>query len=459
MGFFADGKLKKIRASSGPVQVVTEGVPDPRGGSWGPNDIIIFGTGTGSIYRVPSGGGMATPVTNMDDSGQVASHRWPHFLPDAQHFLLDVRSELVDRRGVYVGSLDGATPRLLLRSDSNALYLSPGYLLFLEGDTLLGQAFDAERLELRGQSFLIAGRVGRASNGYGAVSTSLSGTLAYGRTNLPSGLLTWFDRRGTPLGSVGPEGDYTDFRLSPDEKRLAASLVDPTTGNPDVWLTELLRGSPSRFTFGPGLNTGSVWSPDGERLVFRTTRRGGQVEFFEKSSGGGGNEASVLLSNAQRAAGGQSLNLYTSDWSHDGRNLLYCVTASSGSELWLLPMADRKPVRLLRVSSIVAHASFSPDGRLVTYASDESGKLEVYVQTLPLSDRKWQVSTSGGSEPRWRRDGLEIYYLSPDRKLMAASVNRGPSFDAPTPLFQTNVAVRLRGSGRTMSPVVTDSAS
>ena len=146
----------------------------------------------------------------------------------------------------------------------------------------------------------------------------------------------------------------------------------------------------------------------------------------------------------QRAAGGQSLNLSTPDWSPDGQNLLYSVTASSGSELWLLPVSERKPVRLLRVSSVVAHASFSPDGRFVSYSSDESGKLEVYVQTLPLSDRKWQVSTSGGSELRWRGDGREIYYLSADRKLMAAAVGPGPSFDVPQPLFQTKV-VNLTG--------------
>ena len=244
-------------------------------------------------------------------------------------------------------------------------------------------------------------------------------------------------------GSVGPEGYYTDFRLSPDEKRLAVSLVDPGTGYPAIWLTDLARGSLSRFTLGRVLNSAPVWSPDGARIVFRTTRSGGMVEFYEKSSAGGGEEEPVLLRAAKRAAGMHSSNLYISDWSSDGRYLLYSVSPSSGTELWLLPLADRKPVRLLRTSGTGAHASFSPDGRFLAYASDESGRLEVYVQTFPLSDRKWTVSTSGGSEPRWRADGREIYYLSEDRKLMAAAVGPGPSFDNAQATFPDESGYRF----------------
>jgi Tol biopolymer transport system component len=437
LGFFSEGKVKKVRASGGPVQVVAEDIPDPRGGAWGPNGTILFGTGDSSIYRVPAGGGAVAPATRVDSVGKEGSHRWPHFLPDGRHFLFTIRSEVVARRGVYVASIDSEMKKLLVHVDSNALYALPGYLLFVEGGTLLGQAFDAERLELSGQPFTVAGRVGRASNGFGAFSASRAGTLAYARADLQSGRLIWLDRDGKALGSVGPEGYYTDFRLSPDEKRLAVSLVDPGTGYPTIWLTDLARGSLSRFTLGRVLNSAPVWSPDGSRIVFRTTRGGGMVELYEKSAAGGGEEEPVLLHDAQHAAGMHSSNLYISDWSSNGRYLLYSVTPSSGTELWLLPLADRKPFRLLSASGSGAHASFSPDGRFLAYASDESGRLEVYVQTFPLSDRKWPISSSGGSEPRWRADGREIYYLSEDGKLMAAAVGPGPSFDAPKSLFQT----------------------
>jgi Tol biopolymer transport system component/predicted Ser/Thr protein kinase len=439
VAFFAEGKLKKIRASGGPIQVVAEDVGDSRGGSWGPDGTIIFGNGNLPIYRVPAGGGAVVPVTTLDASAKEGSHRWPHFLPDGRHFLFSIRNE-GERRGVYAGSLDGSLKKFLIRSDSNALYISPGYLLFLDGDTLLCQPFNAERLELGGQSFPVAEPVGRSTNGYSGFSASRAGTLAHSKPDLQSGRLTWFDRGGTPLGSVGPEGDYTDVRVSSDEKQVAASLVDPKTGNPDIWLTDLTRGSTSRFTAGPAMNNAPAWSPDGSRIVFRTTRRGGSVEFYEKSSAGAGQEHLVLSADVQLAAG-HTNSISQPDWSPDGQSLLYFGSTSSGySELWLLPLGDRKPVRLTSLPSNGMQASFSPDGRFIVYASGESGKLEVYAQTFPLSDRKWKVSTSGGYEPRWRADGREIYYLSEERRLMAVSVGPGPTIDLPKSLFQTKVA-------------------
>jgi Tol biopolymer transport system component len=445
LAFFSEGKLKKVHANGGPVQVVVENVPDPRGGAWGPDNTILIGTGDSAIYRLPPGGGAMMPLTKLNSSRKEGSHRWPHFLPDGRHFLFTTRGEAVALRGIYVSSLDGKTKKLLVNVDSNAMYVSPGYLLFVETGTLVGQVFDADRLELNGQPFTIAGRVGRASNGYGYFSASRAGALAYASADLRPGRLIWFDRSGKQLDSVGPEGYYTDFRLSPDEKRLAVALVDRTTGYPTIWLTDLARGGLSRFTLGPVLNSAPIWSPDGTRIVFRTTRGGGNVELYEKSAAGGGEEKPVLLHEEEHAAGMLSSNLYTWDWSSDSRYLLYSVTSISGTDLWLLSLNDRKPVRLLRTSGTVAHASFSPDDRHLAYTSDESGRLEVYVQTFPLSDRKWPVSTNGGSEPRWRGDGREIYYLSEDRKLMAAAVGPGPSFDVPKPLFQTQAVTGSTG--------------
>jgi serine/threonine protein kinase len=439
VAFFAQGKLKKIPIGGGPVQLVAEGFPDSRGGSWGPDGTILCSTGTGAIYSVPWTGGSVKPVTRLDPSRQEGSHRFPHFFPDGRHFLFTIRSGLSERRGVYAGSLDGTTKKLLVPFDSRAIYAPPGYLLFMDGDTLLGQSFDANNLEVSGQPFAVAERVGHAGTGFGSFSASGTDTLAHAGALLHPGRLIWFDRKGNPLGSVGSEGEYGVFRLSPDGKRLAVSQLD-SGGTGDIWLTDFARGAASRFTFGPGLNLGPIWSPDGSRIVFQTGRKG-LSEFYEKSSAGGGTERAVLLEHGERAAHLESLTVIGSDWSPDGQNLLFSAFAASGFDTWLLPLAgDSKPTKLLGSPSDEIHANFSPDGRFIAYSSNESGRFDVFVQTFPLSEPKWQISTEGGYEPRWRGDGHEIYYLSQDRKLMAVTVGTGPSFSVPEPLFQTRVA-------------------
>jgi Tol biopolymer transport system component len=252
--------------------------------------------------------------------------------------------------------------------------------------------------------------------------------------------LTSFDRSGNALGAAGPEGDYADFRLSPDENSLAASLVDPKTGTIDIWINDLKRNSMTRFTSGWEIAATPAWSSDGARLVYRAAHFGG-IQFFQRSAGGGGNEEPLLTLEMVRAAQIRSANLVPTDLSPDGGHIIFSVPApASGNDLWMVPLAgDRKPFKFLATPAEEMHGNFSPDGRYIAYTSNESGRFEVYVQTLPLSDRKWQVSTNGGYEPRWRADGREIYYISEDRKLMAVPVSAGPSFGVPQPLFQTGV--------------------
>ena len=195
------------------------------------------------------------------------------------------------------------------------------------------------------------------------------------------------------------------------------------------------------FTFGPALNASPVWAPDGARIIFRTTRSGGVTEFYAKSAGGGGTEEPVVPQTVTRASGVLSFSMVLSDWSPDGRHLLFSTNTSSGNDLWLVPLAgDAKPVSFLSAPGDQIHGNFSPDGRLVAYSSNESGRFEVQVQTFPLTDRQWTVSTTGGYEPRWRADGHEMYYLSLDEKLMAMGIGPGPSFGAPTELFHVRVA-------------------
>jgi serine/threonine-protein kinase len=252
---------------------------------------------------------------------------------------------------------------------------------------------------------------------------------------------------GNPQGKLGQVGDYVDVRLSPtNEAILAASLVDPKTGNSDIWLVDRARpDSPSRLTFGPALNSGPLFSKDGNYIVFRTTRKGGIVEFYKRSAGGGGEEEGVLYLETQLAAGSKTINLVLGDWSHDGGDLLYSVLVSTGYELWKLPFDTRKPVRVTD-EKVGMHANLSPDGRFLSYTSYESGQAEVYAQTFPLSNQKWKVSTSGGYEPRWKADSREIYFLSSERKLMYAAVGSGPKpFGEQKVLFQTRIADGVTG--------------
>jgi serine/threonine protein kinase len=439
IAFFSDGNLKKVPAAGGAVQVITQTTTDVRGGTWCPDGTILFGSGTDPILRVNAAGGAPTPVTVIDAPTEE-QHRYPSMLIDGRHFLYTVLSQRPDQTGVYVGSLDGRTKKRLVHATASGVYVQPGYLLLVDGDTLLGQVFDTERLELKGQPLLVAEQAGRDSAYLSAVSTSRTGIVAYASPVFASGRLTWIDRRGKTLDSTSvPEGDYTDFRLAPDGTRLVASRVDPKTNSVEIWLTDLARGSTSRVATGGLVNASVVWSPDSTQLVFRSSRSGA-IEFFQRSAGGGGADH-LLVSHRDLASQIPSLNLLPTDWSPDGRNIVFSApTRETRNDLWLLPLGGgQKPTKFIASPADEMHGNFSPDGHLVAYTSNESGKFEVYVETVPRSDRKWPVSTNGGYEPRWRADGREVYYLSDDRKLMVVAVGAGPSFGIPQPLFQTRV--------------------
>jgi dipeptidyl aminopeptidase/acylaminoacyl peptidase len=362
-------------------------------------------------------------------------------LPDGQHFLYSIFGSHRAQNGIYVGSLDGKTRKLLVQVETSAVYAPPGYLLFVDGDTLLAQSFDPGRLEVNGQPFLVAEHVGRNTGFMSAVSSSRTGTIAYASTMSQNGRLTWLDRAGRTIGPIDvPESDTVDFRLSPDETRLAASIVDPATNTLGVWLSDLTRGGTSRIAFGGLVNAAPIWSPDGSRLIFRTNRNGA-IEFYERSAAGGGEDRLVLPLEAYRTSI-SSQNLVSTDWSRNGQIVFSAPGPTSGNDLWLLTIAaGEKPVKFIGSDAEELHGNFSPDGRLVAYTSNESGKFQIYVETVPRSDRKWVVSTTGGYEPRWRSDGREIYYLSEDRKLMAVAVGAGPSFGVPAALFQTHVPI------------------
>jgi Tol biopolymer transport system component len=434
IAFVADRKLKKIAASGGAVQVISDVPTDFRGGSWGPGDTVLFGSVRLPISSVSASGGKPTALTVLDRSKLEASHRYPEILPDARHFVYVIFSGNRDRNGLYAESLEGGSKKFLGQLNASAVYVPPGFMLFVERNALLGQAFDTERLELTGQRFLVAERVARSSAWLSAVSASRTGTIAFAGNISQHGRLMWFDRSGRTLEPPPtPEGDYADFRLSPDEQQLSASLVNPETNALETWFTDLVRGARSVLPSGGSVTAAAIWSADGADLMFRTNRNGA-IEFHQRSAQGGGSDR-IVLSSAELPA----TSAFPTDWSRDGRHVVFSASPESDYDLWLMGTADRKPTKLISAPADQMHGNFSPDGHLLAYTSNETGRFEVYVETLPRSDHKWPVSTNGGYEPRWRVDGRELYYLSEDRKLMVVPVGAGPSFGIPKPLFQTQV--------------------
>ena len=437
IGFFADGKLKRIDPSGGPPQTLCD-APNSRGGAWNREGVMLFApVPDGPLYRVSASGGLPTPVTRFDPSRGETSHRWPFFLPDGKRFLYLVASFGGEREktGIYVGSLDSKEEKFLLRANSSLAYAPPGYLLFLRERNLVAQPFNAKGIRITGDPLPVAEEIQFFPQTYSTLfSVSENGVLLY-QDRSASGVsqLVWFDRSGKEVGSLGSTGNQANPRISPDGKRVALDITDPQTGNMDIWIYESSGGIPTRFTSDPAIHAAAIWSPDGSRIVFMSLRQG-HPDIYQKSSSGAGNESAILVSERGK---------YPTDWSPDGRFILYrALDAKTNFELWALPVgSDQKPIPFMKTAFGVSHGQFSPDGRWVAYASNESGRWEVYVAPFPGPGGNWKVSSAGGSEPRWRRDGKELYYLAPDGKLMGVEVREGPTFDAgaATPLFQTRL--------------------
>jgi Tol biopolymer transport system component len=301
----------------------------------------------------------------------------------------------------------------------------------------MAQPLDAKKLELGGEPFPIAEQIfSFAAVSAAYFSASANGSLAY-RSGASAGRseMVWLDRSGKRLGTVGELGDYSNPALSPDEKRLAVSRVDLQTKTRDIWLYDLTRGTSSRLTFDPAEDMNPTWSPDGSRIAF-TSERKGQRDIYQKLASGTG-EDELLFQSAERKS--------VEDWSPDGRFLIYNFGPTLGTAVRALPLGgDRKPLDVLRRSEGgVDMSQVSPNGQWIAYRSTESGKPEVYVQFFSVGEQsakgKWQISTNGGMEPRWRRDGKELFYITIDNKLMAVEVQADASaFHAgiPKPLFE-----------------------
>jgi Tol biopolymer transport system component len=441
--FFADGKLKKMDLSGGPAQPLAD-APDPAGGSWNQDGVIVFSpSGTGPLYRVSATGGEVKQLTTLDESRRETSHRSPFFLPDGRHFLYIVRSvQPRENNEIYVGSLDSKEPKRITSADSDASYAPPGYVLFVREGTLMAQTFDADRREVTGEAFPIIERIRfRPGPGLAEFSVSSNGVLVYMTGNLVPNQLTWFDRSGKQLGTAGPPGAYNFPRLSPDEKRVAVERIDPPAVSSDIWLIELARSVASRFTSDPGNDFFPVWSPDGSRIAFSSNREG-QFNLYQKLSSGAGGDEELLKSGETK---------FMEDWSPDGQFILYRTQGGkTRADIWVLPLfGDRKPSSLLQTDFAENWARFSPNGKWIAYQSDETRTREVYVREFQGSSGSWRVSTGGGVIPRWRRDGKELFYNG-GGKLMAVDVKEnGSSFEAGIPkvLFEGIRALSYDVSG------------
>ncbi len=433
IAFVAEGKLKKIDTTGGPAQVLADAPESRSGGAWSPDGVIVFAPfPLGPLYQIPATGGEPKLLTQLDRSRQETNHRWPQFLPDGRHFLYFIDSS---QSGIYVGSLDSKENVRLLSSQTSAAFAGPvageGYLLFLRDGTLLGQPFDPQKPQIKGEAIPLGAQVGASDE---RTRLSVSNAVLVYDSMVREDELRWFDRNGRPMEKVGPPGRYINFDLSPDDRRVAAMVRG------DIWLFDVTRAASTRFTFNPAMDTASIWSPDGQRIIF-TSNRGGPWNLYQKLSNGTGEEELLLNTNGTQLA---------NSWSPDGKFVIFSqnMGTKSGWDLWVLPLeGERKSFPLLQTEFNEHWGRFSPDGKWVAYVSNESGRDEVFVRTFAPDPHhtalKWQVSNGGGQLPRWRADGKELFFLGPNRQMMVAAAKPGgtlaSSFERANPreLFST----------------------
>ncbi|HXO36105.1 MAG TPA: protein kinase [Candidatus Acidoferrales bacterium] len=422
IGFFAEGKLKKIPASGGTAQVICD-APIGRGGTWSAQGVIVFApTIGGPLYRVSANGGVPTPATQMDASTGETTHRWPDFLPDGVHFLyLGRQSSSNQPSAVYVGSLDSLSHKKILDALSEAQYAAPGYLVYGRNNTLFAQRFDVNSLILVGEAEPIAGDVSVQINmlrtGF---AVSQTGQLVYASSGSASDIqLIVTDRSGKQLSTLEDTGNYLVFRLSPDGQKLAVAETDLLNGGTTTWIFDLRTHVRSRFTFGNGMNSTPAWSTDGSQVAFSSSRRGPFNVYVKPISGAAEERALHVTPEDERPQ----------SWSPDGRFLILETRAQSrqnSPEISVLPLTgDSKPFSFLNASYANSGGQLSRDGRWLAYVSNESGRPEVYVSPFPHAKGKWQVSSEGATTPRWRRDGRELFFCRTDGILMAADVSPG----------------------------------
>ena len=438
VGFFANGKLQKIAIAGGTPQVLATALAG-RGGSWGSKGVIIYTPDAeGSIQRINADGSGMVAVTQGIRTKEDETHRWPMFLPDGDHFLFLAAKfgNLKDDQssGIYFSSLEGKERKLAALCRSSFGY--DAHNLFYADDQrqLVSVAFDSSTGTVSGSPTVLANAIGyQPSTVWTALTVAQNGTLIY-NTDVGAAArsaLTWMDRSGKELGRIGDPAIMANPTLSPDGARVAVDISDQKANNVDIWIESTTGAGNSRFTFDPAEEAVGVWSRNGGTVAYRSDADGASLNL--KSATG-------LEPERKRFTIPPSINddIIPNSWSLDDRQILFTRQGASGKHLELLPVAGGEPTRFLTSNSSEDNGQISPDGKWVVYASDESGVWEIYVTSFPGAAGKWQVSRGGGTEPRWRGDGKEIFYIAPNGMLTAVPVNGENIFatGTPAPLFQ-----------------------
>ncbi|MGH9253822.1 MAG: protein kinase domain-containing protein [Vicinamibacterales bacterium] len=477
VAFFAADKLKRIDIAGGPPQIITDASAG-RGGTWNSDGVILFASfeqfeqGGNGLFRVAASGGERMMITKPRAG---TDHRFPHFLPDGRRFLFFVRAltggtgpasteDALAEAGIYLGALESEETHRLISADTVGVYLRGDWLLFVRDGTLLVQRLDLSRQQLAGDPITLAENVhyeGGTLN-VGAFSVSASGTVAYRTGGSVRRQLTWFDRSGKSVGTMGAvdENGLGPVELAPDGRRVATHRI--ILGNNDVWVVDSARTT--RFTFDRNDDYYPIWSPDGQQIVLGSDRSGAEELYRQPSSGGGREEQLMELPPGFKIP---------MDFSPDGRFLMFQLfDPKTFSDLWILPFqGGGKPSPFVNTNFDERSSQFSPDGRWVSYVSSESGRNEVYARPFRGSGGQWQISIDGGVQPRWAPNGKELYYIAPDASLMAVPVVvTGDAIEPGTPvvLFQTRISnatglVRMQydvaPDGRFLINVATDQES
>ena len=431
LGFFAQGKLKKIDPSGGPALNIAT-IQANLGATWGANNVIVVAPVNRTVlHRVPATGGTPEPITTLNAERRENSHRWPHFLPDGRHFLFTARSDVKENNLIYVGSVDSKDVKALVAAQSNAIYVSPGYLVYARDATLMAQRFDVETLSPVGEAVPVAPSVSHntasSSAGFGAAADG--SVLTYRPAMTRGSVVAWYDRAGTPGSPLGPERPYSEVRLAPNEKLATVVIADPDSGNRDIWLLELSSGSLARVTTNPANDWQVAWAPDSRQIAFASDRNG-QSSVYRRTIDDVDEE--LLLRMPGRGA-------FPRDWSADGRLLTLGIDSGTGfAGIWALPLGgDRTPFPLGRSGVREYDARLSPDDRLIAFESDESGSSEIYVAPFGKPGRR-RVSTGGGAQPRWKGDGREVFFTTMTGEVMGAAVKGSEPLEiaAPVRLFR-----------------------
>ncbi len=426
IGFFANGKLMTVDVTGQDLRTVAPVDVVVAGGTWGPDDTILFALWPSGVYAVPANGdGRVEAIATLDREARDIAFAWPQFLPDGRRFLYQIVSLDPARSGAYVGSLDTRESYRLLPGGSAATFAAPRHVLYVENNLLIAAEIDGERFELTGRASVVARGVSPPLFGSDNVVSAAGELLAF-QPGVREQTLTWFDRAGRPVGSLPLPTMLFNPRISPDQSSIVATSA--VTNNPGLWLAHLTRAEVARLepdAIAP------LWAPDGTRIAF-TARDG--FDLLVRSVDG---------SEPPRLLRSDDTIKLLGDWSPSGAELVYTLIDDTSSfDLWIARADDGNARPLLATPANEMQARISPDGRWVAYASDESGALEVYVQRYPELGEKRQVSVGGGGQPQWRADQRELFYLSADRAVTAVAVDTsaGIAFGTPTPLFRASLA-------------------